>query len=263
MAKKTKISWADATFNPWWGCTKVSAGCDSCYAETFSKRVGENVWGPTAKRRFFGDKHWNEPRRWRDKAKASGESFRVFCASMADICEDRPDLIWPRMRLMGLIQDTPELTWILLTKRPENFNRLFDWRERGTHRPLLWPKNVWAMATVENQEQAEKRIPQLWNVAATVRGISYEPALGPLNLKFSPAYIDWVICGGESGIRARPMSLDWARSVRDQCRRDNIAFFMKQLGGARNKKDRLEDLPADLQIREWPQENVNNLVGRS
>lgn len=247
MGQESKIAWTDATFNPWWGCVKVSPGCESCYAETFSKRLGLKVWGPMAERRFFGDKHWNEPLKWNKSALTSGKPFRVFCASMADVFEDRRDLDTHRERLFKLIGMTPALTWLLLTKRPENMLRLAP--ESWTRR---WPDNAWAMATVENQEQAEKRIGHLWKVAATVRGISYEPALGPLDLGLSPAYIDWVICGGESGVNARPMNPEWARSVRDQCRRDHIAFFMKQLGGFRDKKDQMEDFPADLQIREFP-----------
>src|SRR5579859_1859246 len=120
MAANSKISWTDHTFNPWWGCVKVSPACDHCYAESFSKRVGQNIWGVDSPRRFFGDKHWTEPLKWnRDALKDFGRPARVFCASMADVFEVRDDLIPHRIRLFDLIKDTPNLLWNLLTKRAQ------------------------------------------------------------------------------------------------------------------------------------------------
>jgi protein gp37 len=253
MGKETNIAWTDHTFNPWWGCVKVSPACEHCYAETFSKRVGQSVWGPTAPRRFFKDKHWNEPLKWDEAAAAAGKKARVFCSSMADVCEDRPDLVAPRQRLMELIGKTPNLDWLLLTKRPENFIRLFPWN---------WPDNVWAMTTVEDQTWADRRLPELLKVPAKIIGVSYEPALGHIDFtlwyhKNIPGFypkrgLDWVIFGGESGAGCRPPDLAWARSTRDQAKANDIAFFMKQIGGNPNKKDQLDDFPDDLRIREFP-----------
>lgn len=247
MGQESKIAWTDATFNPWWGCTKVSAGCEHCYAETFSKRVGKNVWGPLAERRFFGDKHWNEPIKWNRLARESGKPLRVFCASMADVFEDRRDLDAPRSRLFQLIEDTPALTWLLLTKRPENMILLspLRWEKR-------WPANVIAMTTVENQVNALIRLPHLERVPAKLRGVSYEPAIGPVDISWSRFKVNWVIAGGESGAGAREMPLEWARDVRDRAQAGGTRFFMKQLGGFQDKKDKLEDFPRDLQIRDFP-----------
>lgn len=125
MGKDTGITWTDSTFNPWWGCEKVSPGCTNCYAATFDKRVGGDHWGAKAGRRFFGDKHWREPEKWNRDAAKSGERHRVFCASMADVFEDRDDLVQPRIRLFHLISETPNLDWLLLTKRPENIRRFY------------------------------------------------------------------------------------------------------------------------------------------
>lgn len=125
MGIETEIAWTDSTFNPWWGCQRVSPGCERCYAETFAKRVGLQVWGPKQERRFFGEKHWREPLRWNEQAAKAGARRRVFCASMADVFEERLDLAAARARLFGLIRLTPSLDWLLLTKRPENAARLW------------------------------------------------------------------------------------------------------------------------------------------
>lgn len=138
MAKNSRIEWTTHTFNPWWGCVKVSPACKHCYAESWAKRVGSNVWGIKAERRFFGDKHWSEPVKWNAAAAASGMRARVFCASMADVFEDRRDLDVHRIRLWKLIEATPRLDWLLLTKRPEivirDYIRLFTFvTKHGTY----------------------------------------------------------------------------------------------------------------------------------
>lgn len=221
MGAATKIEWtatvrADGsvvpgyTFNPWWGCVKVSPGCAHCYAEAFDRRthgterhtdargvVREPHWGNDAPRRFFGDAHWRQPIAWNRAAEKAGERRRVFCASMADVFEDRPDLVAPRARLFALIDATPTLDWLLLSKRPENIGRLLveaaDWgkantsldhialREWGQGHGQPFP-NVWLGTTVENQEQADLRIPLLLQVPAAVRFLSVEPMLGPVDL---------------------------------------------------------------------------------
>jgi protein gp37 len=221
----TKIQWCHHTFNPWWGCERVSPGCVHCYAEAFAKRTGHSVWGSAAQRRFFGDKHWAEPLKWDRDAGKAGERRRVFCASMADVFEDRPDLVDDRARLSLLVQATPWLDWLLLTKRPENVDRLWrpDW---PTNR---WPENVWLGTTVEDQERADERITRILSVPAAVHFLSVEPLLGPVDLRRFDGG-DWVIVGGESGAGARPCDVEWVRSVISQCRDASVACFVKQLG---------------------------------
>lgn len=223
MSANSKIEWTDHTFNPWWGCTKVSPGCANCYAETLAKRTGNNVWGDDAVRRFFNSRHWHEPLGWNEKCRQSGTRARVFCGSMCDIMEDRPDLIPHRHRLYDLIRLTPNLDWLLLTKRTENFMRFL---------PGPWfnypAPNVWLMTTVESQAQMT-RVRELLKIPAVVHGISAEPLLGPLDFGDMTG-IEWVIVGGESGPGARPMSPRWVRDLRDQCLESTVPFFFKQWG---------------------------------
>lgn len=236
MGQQTGIEWTDHTFNPWWGCVRVSPACQHCYAETFAKRTGNAVWGVEAPRRMFGAKHWQEPAKWNRAAAAAGVRRKVFCASMADVFEDRLDLIEPRGHLFGLIEATPMLDWLLLTKRPENIARLFpsDWRARRRD-------NVWLGTTVENQAYADARIPHLLAVPAVVHFVSYEPALGPVDFrKWTEGYpfvptLDWIIAGGESGAGFREPDPEWFRDVRDVCAGRGVAFFFKQWGGLRPK----------------------------
>lgn len=246
MGEQTAISWTDHTFNPWWGCQKVSPACANCYAETFSKRVGLQVWGPESERRFFGDKHWAEPRKWNADALKAGVRRRVFCASMADVFEDRADLVEPRLRLFELIEKTPHLDWLLLTKRPDLMLEFFAGTSgAGLSAPAL--PNLWAGTTVENQQYADERIPFLLQVPAVVRFLSVEPMLGPIELPPDALMeLDWVIAGGESGAKHRPSNPDWFRSLRDQCQAAGVYFHFKQWGGLRPKTNgRL------LDGREW------------
>lgn len=223
MGQYSAIEWTDHTFNPWWGCTKVSPGCKFCYAETLSGRYGHDVWGPRATRRTFGEQHWQEPLKWQRNAQDQSRRMRVFCASMADVFEDSQSLDVERQRLWTLIAETPALDWLLLTKRPEHMQRLTPWGNE-------WPNNVWAMTSVENQDLAEERIPALLEVPAVVRGLSVEPLLGSVDLTPWLDQIHWVIVGGESGSQARPMQPTWAYHVRDQCRAAGVPFFFKQWG---------------------------------
>ena len=226
MAKNSKIEWTNHTFNPWWGCSKVSPACNNCYAEAWAKRTGSNVWGSSAPRRFFSDRHWKEPLSWNIDAKRSGERRRVFCASMADVFERRSDLREPRTRLWALIEETPFLDWLLLTKRPHNVESMVPWESDA------WPHNVWLGTTVENQHWAEKRLPHLIKHSAKVRFLSCEPLLSSINLSpwMKRGMIDWVIAGGESGARSRPMSPDWVRRLRDDCINHDVSFHFKQWG---------------------------------
>jgi len=222
MGENTKIEWAHNTFNPWWGCTKVSPACDHCYAESFSKRTGFKIWGKDAERRFFSDKHWREPLAWNAEAAKTGERQRVFCASMADVMEEREDLIPVRQRLYDLIEATPNLDWLLLTKRPQNFRKMLR---------LPVARNIWPMTTVESPEFLW-RIDALKTVPDTeILGLSIEPLLAPLpTLGEYLDGISWVIVGGESGHGARPMHLDWVREIRDICINQGVAFHFKQWG---------------------------------
>lgn len=231
MGRDSNIEWTHHTFNPWWGCVNVSPACDHCYAESFAKRFGTQ-WGKDTARRFFGDKHWNEPVRWNRLAAAAGNRQRVFCASMADVFEDRRDLDEHRSRLWRLIATTPYLDWLLLTKRPWNILRLLP-DEWG----LTVPTNVWLGTTAENQKWADQRIPALMELQATVRFLSMEPLLGPIDLRAVPGLNrmgaplpDWIIVGGESGRGARPMEPLWARRLRDQSVAAGVPFFFKQWG---------------------------------
>lgn len=260
MGENSKIEWTHHTFNSWRGCVKVSPGCQHCYAESLSKRYGHDIWGVDKPRIIASESYWKEPLKWNRDAEQAGERRRVFCASLADVFEDRADLIEPRARLWNLIAATPALDWLLLTKRPENMLRMVPWMaSAGTP----WA-NVWLGTTCEDQQRADQRIPHLLRVPAAVRFLSCEPLLGEVDLSFwfwatgpssagpwrypsgrieytgrgggmamssKPAEeIHWVIAGGESGKGARPMHPDWARALRDQCVEAGVAFHFKQWG---------------------------------
>lgn len=241
MGENSKIEWTTHTFNPWWGCTKVSEACKHCYAEAWARRVGQNVWGPKVSRRFFGEAHWSQPLRWNKVASEGGARPRVFCASMADVFEDRDELSPQRAKLWPLIEATPNLDWLLLTKRPQNVRRLAGWGEE-------WPLNVWLGTTVELQARADELLPHLAGVPARVRFISAEPLLGMLGLeRHLGSTINWVITGGESGPKARPASPAWFRSLLQQCMSAAVPFHFKQWGDW--APDSLIDLTARRSLR--------------
>lgn len=294
MSANSRIEWCDHTFNPWIGCTKVSPACDHCYAEvsTPSRALGV-AWGAGQPRRRTSPSNWSLPLRWNAQAEAfhaqHGRRQRVFCASLADVFDNEVPSAW-RQSLMSLIARTPDLDWLLLTKRIGNAARMLS--DASMHdallltandQPRLLP-NVWIGATICNQTEADRDIPKLLATPARVRFLSIEPLLGPVDL--AAAYlpcpnaedivmdpetgsyeccrrcdytgigdemgVDWVIVGGESGTNARPMHPDWARGLRDQCAAAGVPFFMKQMGGTRDKRGAIEDLPEDLRIREFP-----------
>lgn len=229
MAETTGISWTDATYNPWWGCVRHSPGCTECYAEDWAARFGYG-WGPQARRRFFGEKHWSEPLKWNRTAEKLKKRMLVFCASMADVFEvlpkghdDAARMSSDRGRLFELIERTPALTWLLLTKRPEEVVGLI---------PEAWtsafPANVWMGTTVEDRERLF-RLDHLRGLKAAVRFISVEPQLEDLG-EVDMHGIDWCIVGGESGDKARPFDLQWARNLRRQCAEQGVAYFFKQKG---------------------------------
>lgn len=245
MGEHSHIEWTDHTFNPWWGCMKVSDGCKNCYADTLDNRYHHNNrhWGPNSPRKPMSEAYWRQPFKWDEDARKSGIKAKVFCASMADVFEDHPDVIEWRLRLFRVIENTPNLIWQLLTKRPENIRNYVP----GKWLLETWPPNVWIGTSVENQSVADERILRLLEVHAKVHFISCEPLLGMLDIAkwlkpvqcqyvdnpregYSLPPVNWVICGGESGPKARPMHPDWARLLRDQCKAAGVPYFFKQWG---------------------------------
>lgn len=286
MAESTSIEWCDATFNPWWGCQKVSPACDHCYAERDSKRFapGRVLWGVGSERRTFDEKHWQQPLKWARRAFVACPACgwrgmhtklnhdngshrcptcgndewrparqRVFCASMGDWLDlDAP--LDQFVRLLDTIRRTPELDWLLLSKRIGNWRKRLAQASCGTKDRELFgwmnawlmdrwvPPNVWIGATVVNQDEADRDVPKLLAVPARVRFLSIEPMLAPVRIppellmpiegtsQHGQRFIDWIICGGESGPHARPMHPDWARGLRDQCAAAGVPFLFKQWG---------------------------------
>lgn len=236
MAENSKIEWTDHTFNPWIGCQKVSPGCDHCYAETLSNRYGWVQWGPHGERKRTSEANWRKPIQWNKAAQGTGKRPRVFCSSLADVFDNQVPREW-RDDLFDLIAWTQELDWLLLTKRPENIAKMAP--QGG-----FWP-NVWLGTTCEDQENYDRRWPILHAVPARVHFISYEPAIGPLRLHNGPNQPDWLICGGESGHRPRPMDPNWAAAIKFDCEKAGVYFFMKQMTGKK-------PIPDHLMLREFP-----------
>jgi protein gp37 len=227
MGFNSKIEWTTHTFNPWWGCTKVSEGCRFCYAEALSNRYGHNVWGPGRPRRLMSDAHWRLPLSWNTDAQRAQIRPRVFCASMADVFDEAAPT-GQLNRLWELIKTTPNLDWQLLTKRPHRIAECVpkDWGNGY--------RNVWIGTSIEN-DRVLSRVGALCQVSAVVRFLSIEPLLGPLpNLPMKG--IDWVIVGGESGPNSRPIKREWVYDIRRQCRAVGVPFFFKQWGGVNKKK---------------------------
>lgn len=274
MAQNSKIEWCDHTANLWHGCTKVHAGCDHCYAETLSHRWGNDVWGNDKPRKAI-QSVWSDLEKFQKAAAAKNEIHRVFVGSMMDIFEKSMPLIdskgepvWiadvVRKQTRDLrkhlfeevIPASPNLLFLLLTKRPSNINKYIpeEWK-------INPPKNVMFGTSPCDQETANILIPQLLDVNG-YRFLSVEPMIGPVNIceavriwqfktfgSFQSTFfgdkIHWVIVGGESGHGKRPFVSDWARELRDDCRFGEAAFFMKQI-------DKVQPIPEDLMIREFP-----------
>ena len=276
MAENSKIEWCDHTFSPWLGCQHVSPGCERCFAESWSKRSGLVEWGPHGERKRTSADYWKQPLRWARKAREERREYneivrlapefgehslpplrpRVFCASLCDVFDNQVQQEW-RTDLFRLIDATPELDWLLLTKRPENMRimlpRACGEATKYADRPWPWP-NIWLGFTAEDQEHFNRRWPIVRDIPAAVRFCSYEPALGPLTLPDDVSgHLNWIIAGSESGHGARPMSIEWPRLLRDECLAHDVRFFAKQLTGKGGVaiKD-IEKFPADLRIREFP-----------
>ena len=223
MGENSAISWCDHTMNPLIGCSKVSPACDHCYAERDNaRRKWVDGWGAGVPRRRT--KTWGEPLKWNRKAAITGYRPRVFCASLADVFDNEVDPSW-RADLWQLLRDTPNLRWMLLTKRIGNAAKML---------PPDWPfPHVGLMSTLENQAVWDRDYPKLAATPAAWHGVSAEPLLGHINI--GDAKPSWVITGGESGPGFRPLDMDAVRSLRDQCARNGIAFHHKQNGGTRGK----------------------------
>lgn len=226
MAEKSGVEWCDHSFSINWGCEEIPqvnglpSACDLCYARILAHRWGFEVWGKKAPRRMLSEHHWNEPARWNRKAEKAAQRKKVFCGPMNDICEDRRDLDPLRQRLIGIVERTSWLDWLMLTKRPFLYRRFFPWDR--------WPKNAWAGTTTEHQYWFDHRMKALAQVPAEIRFISAEPLFEPIDISAYKESIDWVITGCESGPGARPTQEDWVRKLRDQCTAAGIPFFYKQ-----------------------------------
>lgn len=285
MAETSAISWTKSTFNPWIGCTKVGPGCDNCYAEKLDAtgRFGTPHWGHGVARRRTSDGNWAEVRKWNRKAPATTFARRagfwpVFSASLADIFDNEVPDAW-RADFWALVKECSNLTFLIVTKRIGNAAKMLpaDW---GTGYP-----NVWLIATVVNQDEADRDIPKLLGVPAVLRGLSVEPMLGPIDLNRAlpsvhcrtcdadygalsahgvdhPIGLHWIIVGGESlpGGRARPMLADWALGLLAQCRAAGTAYFFKQLGhhlarelGVSDKGKDPAEWPMELCVQQFPE----------
>lgn len=240
MGARSKIEWTDSTFNPWVGCTKVRrargapSACDFCYAEKWAKRSGQVEWGNHPRRRTT-EAYWRNPLTWNDQAPSfqikNERRQRVFCASLADVFDNQVDSEW-RSDLFALIRACDQLDWQLLTKRSQNIRKMLppDW---GDGYP-----NVWLGTTAEDADAYRQRVPHLLKVPAAIHFVSYEPAIGPLGpLDIAGLYPDWLIIGGESGVRSDLIRLtnpQWARDAIAECRRVGTAPFLKQWGTYKN-----------------------------
>ena len=250
MAKNSGIDWCDHTWNPWQGCRKVSPGCLNCYMYRDKNRYGQDPATVVRSKPAT----FNAPLKWSDQA-------RVFVCSWSDFFIEDADA-W-REEAWEIMLRTPHLTYMLLTKRPENIaDRLPGGR---------WPAlNIWIGVTAENQEQADTRIPIILSIPAALRFVSVEPMISAVSFEDSDprrslfakrdylrriinpvtgeevrAGMEWVICGGESGPSARMMRPEWAAELKRQCNEAGVPFFMKQMSGK-------APIPYSLQGREFP-----------
>lgn len=257
MAQNSKIEWTHHTANLWHGCTKVHEGCDNCYAETLSKRWGNDVWGNDKPRKEIKSV-WNELIKYQKLAKEANEIHRVFVGSMMDIFEKPMPLIDSkgfqlsyntedvRQQFLKVVEQSPNLMFLLLTKRPSNINKYIpeSWKQTP-------PVNVMFGTSPVNQETFDNLVKQLLQVKGK-RFLSVEPQLD--NILLSSEYkndIDWIIQGGESGHHKRPFNLEWAYGLKEQCKLLSIPYFFKQI-------DKIQAIPEDLQVRMFPTEQVSS-----
>ena len=266
VGKDTKIQWARSTFSPWIGCTRVSPDCDHCYAEAWDRRYkGALHWGPGQPRMHTSLKYWEQPAKWNEEAARTRSFWPVFGGSMCDVFDNEVDDSW-RTTYWKLIERTPALTWLLLTKRIGNVMRMVPstWRTRG------FPHHVWIMMTCGEQELFDRDWPKLAEIPSSIRGVSVEPMRGPVVFPQECAgRLDWAIYGGEStqaGAEPRPCRLEWFEQGIENCRELGVRPFIKQLGdnatyaGKRMlEPDDMSTWPAHLRIQEWPKPKVASL----
>lgn len=274
----SKIEWTEETWNPTTGCSKVSPGCAHCYAETLTARYAGRPgwpaefkpWTPAnaAENVILHPERLDAPLRWKTPR-------MVFVDSMSDLFHEQiPDNFV--FDVFCIMEQARQHIFQVLTKRPERMRDLVTRFCRANLQQAdgnYWVlPNMWLGCTVENQRWADERIPILLDTPAAVRFISAEPLLGPVSLihdtevgilswlktysqdagdHFDSPGLDWVIIGGESGPKHRPFDAEWARRLVAECDICNVACFVKQLGGAR-PGNKLEDLPEDLRVRQWP-----------
>ncbi len=250
MAENSGISWTDNTFNPWVGCTKVGPGCDHCYAEAWNARFGSGVapnWGAGAPRRRTAPQNWSKVHKWQREAATTGKRLKVFCASLADVFDNEVDPAW-RADLWTLYADCPDLDWIFVTKRVGNVTKMVPAAGFGA--------NAIVLATIVNQYEADRDMGKLVKLKADgitqMIGVSYEPALGPVNWSPWVGDLDWLIVGGESdqgSARARRFDPLWAMDAIRVSGFGGPAAFVKQLGSncGLNLRDKAGAAPA-----EWP-----------
>ena len=222
MSANSGIEWTDATWNPVTGCTKVSPGCAHCYAEAITlrfKRGGPFLPGKTTIRTH--PDRLEDPQKWRSPK-------MIFVNSMSDLFHEEISFDYIR-EVFKVMEDTPRHIYQVLTKRP---NIMLEYSESHQNK---WPDNVWAGVSVENQYWADARIPLLEKVPTAIKFLSVEPLLKRVDLAPHLDSVNWVIVGGESGPKARPMEEDWVRSIRDDCLEAKVPFFFKQWGGRYNK----------------------------
>jgi protein gp37 len=254
--KDTKISWCDHTFNPWIGCTKVNEACKFCYAESHDNRFyKESHWGAGSNRLITSKKYWNQPINWNRAAGNAGIKLRVFCASLSDIFEEHPQVEDARAELFNLIEKTPNLIWMLLTKRPENIIRFIPWNWHPKMGGSV-PENVRFGVSIGMQKHMDEMWPVMEQTMYELNApyfLSMEPLLGPVDFaafdesvmvegkpmgrtRHLPSY---VIVGGESGPKARPMHASWVEGIRNMCLLYDIKFHFKQWGEWQDGSDGL------------------------
>ena len=247
MGLNSGIAWTDATWNPWQGCDKVSAGCKNCYMYREKNRYGQDPMTVIKSK----PSTFNAPLTWAKNGKLPAGS-RIFVCSWSDFFHEDADP-W-RQEAWKIIEQLPQYDFLIPTKRTERIIDCLPYFEDGTG---FMPDNVWLGASVENQEMFDKRIEDLLEAPAKIHWLSVEPMLGPIDFHFPPYLNDgtdtWIVLGGESGPGCRPCDSEWIRDAVEQCMEVQIPVFVKQLGGWPDTRSNMEDFPEDLRIREFPE----------
>jgi protein gp37 len=262
MAENSKIEWCDHTVNLWWGCVKVHAGCDNCYAEKLANRFGDNIWGVNSQRKRIKSS-FKDLEKYQKAAKREGIKYKVFVGSMMDIFEKnfsiRPSQWYIEDGFVYTCTSDirhkffqnigkgmyPNLIFLFLTKRPSNIGKFI---------PALWitnpPSNVWFGCSVSNQSTFDNLVPKLLKVNGN-KFLSIEPQISSISIEsilvngMPQVFPDWIIQGGESGHGKRHFDVEWARNMRDECEFFMIPYFFKQI-------DKKQEIPEDLKIRQFP-----------